>query len=181
VADLIATSPCSGLLPVDVDELTLTERDLGQLTSVTAYAGQKAELDTALQKAFGLGFPAPNTSESTGDARILWFGRDMALLCGVTPDGSLGNHAALTDQSDAWAAVDLAGATAVDVLARLAPVDLRRQHFPTGATCRTLMGHMTASITREDESRFLILVFRSMAETLVEELHEAMEAVAARV
>ena len=74
----------------------------------------------------------------------------------------------------------LSGAASVDVLARLVPVDLRRTAFPQGHTCRTLVNHMTASVTRQDEDAFLILVFRSMAQTLVEELHEAMEAVALR-
>ena len=65
-------------------------------------------------------------------------------------------------------------------MARLVPVDLRTQAFGVGATCRTLVGHMSSSITRIEKDRLLIMVFRSMAETLVAELKEAMEAVVDR-
>ena len=88
--------------------------------------------------------------------------------------------AAVIDQSDAWASVVLRGSSAVDVLARLVPTDLRPTVFGAGATARTLVGHMSVSITRTEADAFLILVFRSMAQTLIEEITEAMEAVAAR-
>ena len=88
--------------------------------------------------------------------------------------------AALVDQSDAWAVVRLEGEGAEDVLARLVPVDLRLVSFPMGATARSKIGHMSGSVTRVGEDAFWLMVFRSMAETLVHDLKSAMEAVAAR-
>ncbi len=89
-------------------------------------------------------------------------------------------HAALTDQSDAWAMVRLEGAAAEDVLARLVPVDLRQSVFKRGHTARTMLQHMAVSITRISGEAFLILAFRSMAGTLVHDLETAMKGVAAR-
>lgn len=180
MVDLAPKPACDGLLPIEVGPLTLTEADLGSMTTIAPFKDKQADVSALLNAAHNLTYPAPNTTVVADGARVLWFGRDMAMLVGVSPDTALAQHAALTEQSDAWAAVYLTGAGAENALARLVPVDLRPLAFSTGQTCRTLVGHMTASITRVSSNRFLILVFRSMAQTLVDELHEAMEAVAAR-
>ncbi len=180
MAELTGKPPCDGLLPLEIGAVTLVEADPGRLTSVAPYRGGAEALGRALVSAHGLDWPAPNRMSVKGAARLIWFGRDMALLAGPAPAPGLAEHAALTDQSDAWAAVDLAGDDAEQVLARLVPIDLRAAHFAVGHTARTLIGHMTASITRLGPDRFLILVFRSMAGTLVHDLKTALEAVAAR-
>jgi len=102
------------------------------------------------------------------------------MLVGVTPDSSLLSEASVVDQSDAWAIVILEGASAEDVLARLVPVDVRAARFKLGHTARTMLGHMTVSITRVGEQAFQIMAFRSMAKTLVHDLQRAMESVASR-
>lgn len=101
-------------------------------------------------------------------------------MAGPEPDTSLAIHAALSDQSDAWACVELTGPDVEDVLARLVPVDMRSASFKRGQSVRTLIQHMNGSITRIGADRFLVLVFRSMAATLVHDLKEAMESVAAQ-
>lgn len=178
--NLTPTSPCAGLLPMTIAGLCLDEVDLGCLTSIAPFAGQQTVVSAAIEKSHGCGFPPPNRSFHKGAARMIWFGRDIALLAGTVPSPRLYAVAAVTDQSDAWACVTLTGKGGEDVLARLVPVDLRPRHFETGHTCRTLLGHMQASITRLADDRILILVFRSMALTLVEEVQAAMEAVATR-
>ncbi|MFK7765353.1 MAG: sarcosine oxidase subunit gamma [Roseobacter sp.] len=180
MVELVATSPGEALLPISIAALSLAEIDLGPLTSIAPFAGQDEAVSIALETAHGVGFPAPNRAVSQGKAKLIWFARKTALLVGVSPDRGLAQHAALTDQSDAWLCVQLSGLGAEDVMARLTPVDLRPAVFAHGHTCRTLIGHMSASITRLAPDSLLILVFRSMAVTLVEELQEAMEAVTAR-
>ncbi len=180
MVELVAMSPCAGILPKSVGGVTLMEVDLGRMTSIAPFAGQQAAFSQIMRDAHGVDFPAPNSTAQSDATRVLWFGRGMALLVGVSPDARLAQYAALTDQTDGWAAVSITGDRIEDILARLVPVDLRSSAFAQGQTCRTLVGHMTASITRTDKDAFLILVFRSMATTLVDELHEAMEAVAAR-
>lgn len=180
MAELIARAASADLLPIEVGHARLEEVDLGRLTSLAPFSDRQADLSAALEKAYGVPYPGPNTALAKGSVQIIWFGRDLALLAGVDPDARLSQWAALTDQSDAWASVVLSGESSIDVLARLVPVDLRPARFGVGQTVRSLLGHMNVSITSQGSDRVLILVFRSMVETLVDELKEAMEAVAAR-
>nr|WP_247676919.1 sarcosine oxidase subunit gamma [Leisingera sp. HS039] len=160
--------------------MSLTEEHPGAMWTVAPFKGQQEALSKALETAHGMAFPAANRATGKAGSRAVWFGRDMALLMGLAPDAKLAGHAALTDQSDAWAVVRLEGAGAEDVLARLVPVDLRNQVFKRGHTARTELKHMMASVTRTGPQAFQIMVFRSMAKTLVHDLKTAMEAVAAR-
>ncbi len=89
----------------------------------------------------GLAFPAPNPSARRQSARLVWTGRDQAFLMGADP-APLAAHAALTDQSDGWAGLALEGAAAVDVLARLYPLDLRA--MPVGSAARAPLNHMSS-------------------------------------
>ena len=88
--------------------------------------------------------------------------------------------AALTDQTDASAVVRIEGDAVEAVLARLVPVDLRIGSFAEGRTARTMVGHMTASVTRVGPMAFEVMVMRSMAATVVHELTEAAIGVQAR-
>ena len=58
-----------------------------------------------------MAWPAPGPNRATGKAgaRAIWFGRGMILQGGPAPDPSLAEHAALTDQTDGWACVQLEG------------------------------------------------------------------------
>ena len=178
--NLISQSPFDGLLPAAVGAVHLSGVDLGKAALLMPYQGKSNQLSTALQKSVGLSLPAPNQSETDGAVRLLWFGRAAYLLTGTEVPPVVKNCAAVTDQTDAWVCVELTGFGVEDVLARLVPVDLRHRVFGQNATARTLVGHMNVSITRTGTKRILVMGFRSMAKTLVEELKEAMEAVASR-
>lgn len=173
---LTAATPCAGLLPLTIGSATLTEADPGHLTVMAPGKG----LAAALKAAHGIDLPGPGQATGTDAARAIWFGHAHILLLGPAPDPALADHAALTDVSDGWAVVRLTGAGAADVLSRLTPIDLRPTRFAPGQTVRTELFHMHASITRLEPDSFLIMVFRSMARTLVHDLKTAMEGVAAR-
>lgn len=177
--DLTPKTPFDGLLPLDLGGVRLSEGTPGAMTSVSPFAGPDA-LSKTLGTAHGLSWPAPGQSVAAKGARIVWFGRNEALLIGPSPDPALSKHAALVDQSDAWAIATLEGAKAEAVLARLVPMDLRQRVFDIGAAARTPVMHMNASITRTGVDGFMILVFRSMAKTLHHDLKQAMAAVATR-
>lgn len=180
MAELMARTPFGGLLPLSIGSTTLTEIDPGPLLLVTSF-GDGADLDRAMVAAYGVGVPKPNRVLAKGGVRAVWFGRNQVLLMGAAPAAEVAAHAALVDQSDGWGAVTLEGPASVDVLARLVPVDLRAAGFKRGHCARTQLGHMNVSITRTGAEGFMILVFRSMASTLVHELERAMRGVAARV
>ena len=176
--DLIAKSPLAGRAALTLAGVTLAEADLVQITSVAPFKGQDKALAKAL-KALGLSFPAPNQVSSKGDVRLVWTGRDQAFLLGAAPQG-LEGLAALTDQSDGWAALSLDGPGAGDVLARLYPMDLRVAAFPVGRVARAPLNHMSSILMRSGPQSFEILVFRSMARTAWHEAEAAMRALAAR-
>lgn len=179
MARLIATTLCAGLLPRTIGDVTLTEVALGPVTSIAPFAGQ-ADAVTAALDVEGLRFPAPGQTITSGPARMIWVGHSRALLCGVEPPLALSAIAALTDQSDSSPVVQIEGPAAEAVLARLVPVDLRQSALPRGHTVRTLLGHMSVSITRVGPLSFEIMAMRSMARTLVHDLTEAAIGVEAR-
>lgn len=178
--ELTSKSPCAGLLPLSIGGFTLREETPAAVTSIAPRKGAEAALSDALKAAHGMAFPAPGRATGKAEARAVWFGRGVAVLIGPQADATLAAHAALTDQSDAWAIVRLEGDGAEDVLARLVPVDLRQAHFKRGHTARTQLMHMSASVTRVGDAAFQIMVFRSMARTLVHDLETAMRSIAAR-
>ena len=179
MVELKAVSACEGMLPLVIGAVRVEEMDLGPLTSLSPF-GDALAFEGALQDTHGLAVPKPNRSTGKDGARCIWFGRSEVVLVGTAPNGALGKHAAVVDVSDGWAAVTVQGVDAVDVLARLVPVDLREAHFKRGHSARTQIGHVATSITRIGADKLLILVFRSMAGTLIAELRHAMEGVAAR-
>ncbi len=179
MVSLIAKSPLQGRAPVTLAGITLSERLLGRVTSVALLKGQKTALGRVL-KGLGLGFPDPNRMRSTDSAQIVWTGREQAFLIEADPAG-LAGMAALTDQSDGWAALTLAGEGAADLLMRLYPIDLRLPAFGTGHAARAPMGHMSSVVMRMADDRFDLLVFRSMAQTAWHEVEDAMKKRAARI
>lgn len=173
MANLIAKTPGDNLLPVEIGDTRLEERLYDAITWVAPLDGQEG----IVAKAIGLPFPQPGQMTGEGDHLALWAGPGQALLLGppVAPKG-----AAHADQSSGWAVLSLAGPAARDVLARLTPLDLRDSAFPEAATARTLIGHMSASLTRIGPQTYEVMVFRSMAHTAIHELTRAMTGVAAR-
>lgn len=163
--------------PVTIGAARLAEARVEAITWVAPFAGQERAVSAALKEAAGLTFPKPGRVSRSKTARALSVGAGQALVLGpeVAVEG-----AACVAQGSAWAILALSGEDARAVLARLTPVDLRDAAFPVNATARTLIGHMTASLTRVGENAWEIMVFRSMAATLVHDLTRAMRQVAGR-
>lgn len=174
---LEALSPCAGLLPLKIGKTRAEETVVAAITSLSPFAGQEAAVSKALKKQVGAALPDTGQTRGGGGVRIVWAGRHQFMVLGAVLDPIKG--AAMTDQTDAWACAALEGAGARDVLARLVPIDLRDAAFPEGAAARTLLGHMSCVLTRTGPDRYDVMVFRSMARTLVHDLKEAMETVAA--
>ncbi len=180
MVDLVAKSPFEMKLPLTIGDVTINAPKATVLTSIAPYIGKDKALSEALKSSHGMAAPAPNRATGKDGARALWFGNRMILLQGPEPDKSLARYAALTDQSDGWAVIRIDGAGAVDVLARLTPIDLRNSRFKRGHTARTELLHMMSSITRLGAQSYQVMVFRGFAQTLVHDLKTAMQSVAAR-
>ncbi|MEX3014300.1 sarcosine oxidase subunit gamma [Gymnodinialimonas hymeniacidonis] len=174
MANLTAKTPFDGLLPIEAGDVHLTEITHDGITWIAPNKGQMAKLSRALDKQMGADFPSPNTHAKG----LVWFGPDQALALGKPLKPVAG--AAMVDQSSAWACCALEGADAALVLARLVPIDLRDSAFGVGSAARTLLGHMNCVLMRTGAERYEVMVFRSMAASLVHEVERAMKMVAAR-
>lgn len=170
MAKLIAQSATGTRLPVEIGNAILEDAQPPAITWVAPFDGAGIAEDLGA-------FPGPGETREVPAGRALWVGPGQALILGdpVTPTG-----AAHIDQSDAWTVISLSGETAKDILARLTPLDLRDGAMPVNTTARTLLGHMTVSLTRTAPYTFQIMAFRSMTDTLIHDLERAMTQVAAR-
>ncbi len=171
---LHAETPWSDDLPIREGKCQLDAVDLGPIWSIAPYRKAEKGVSAALSKALKLVLPAPGKSMSAGEATLLWSGREQYFLIGAHPPKL---KAAVTDQSDAWCSVRLSGAAAIDVLARLCPLDL--DALAKGDVARSLIGHMQAVIWRDGDA-FNLMVFRGFARTLIHEMHGVMISLAAQ-
>ncbi len=171
---LTETSACAGLLPVSHSGVTLRELDATAITSLAPYNGAEKAVSTALKRAIGAGLPDAGRLIAGPKGCILWTGRGQYFVLGGTLPKL---KAATTDQTDAWACVALEGPAASDVLARLCPLDTGA--MDEGDVARSLIGHMSAIIIRRSDG-YDLMVFRSMARTLVHEVETVMKSLAAQ-
>ena len=178
MANLIARAPFDGHLPLSNGSVEAVETDLGTITSVAPFAGKADAVSAALEQAVGCDLPAVGAFTENGATRVVWTGLDQYFVMGAEAVSIPG--AALTDQSDAWAAVRVSGAGSRDVLARLVPIDLRPGVFGVGHAARTMLGHMSCLLMRVETDAYMVLVFRSMAASAAHDLDRAMRMAAAR-
>jgi sarcosine oxidase subunit gamma len=170
--------PFEGLLPLRHGAVKATEWHPGSIASVAPLQGQEAAVSRNLEATIGLGLPPVGRWEAGNEATLVWAGLGQWFLLGPKPPALPG--AATPDQSDAWACATLAGTGARDVLARLTPIDLRDSAFAPGHAARTMLGHMACVLLRQEDGRYGIMVFRSMAGTAAHELDRAMRMATAR-
>ncbi|MEM6895950.1 MAG: sarcosine oxidase subunit gamma family protein [Pseudomonadota bacterium] len=170
---LIASDPVAGMTVLEGDGVRVTPQPWVPLTSL---ASKGPGLSKALKAAHGVDVPAAGQMSAAGAARCLWFSATHFLLVGPEPDAKLSKTAALTDQSDAWVRVLIEGPRAAEMLAYLTPIDLRDGAFPVGSVARSLIGHMNAAIARTGGEAYEVFAFRSMAQTLMHEMDEALRA-----
>jgi len=173
VVKLVALSPCDGLLPLSEGGVTVTEVAIDTLMSVAPYAGHHDKVSAALQTQVGAKLPPVGRR---GGA-VTWAGHGAWMVADAV---SLDGMAAVTDQSDAWAIVRIDGPAAEDVLARLVPIDLRASVFAENHVAKTMLSHLSVTITRVASDAFEVMVMRSMAGTLVHDLATAARGVALR-
>ncbi|MCV9966641.1 sarcosine oxidase subunit gamma [Pararhizobium sp. BT-229] len=83
---------------------------------------------------------------------------------------SLTGSASIADQSHGRVRIGITGASVGPVLAKGTAVDLEQTSFPVGHSAMTLIGHISAMITRTGTESFELLVLRGFAESLWDEL-----------
>ncbi len=154
------------------------------LVQVTARKGHQTELATAIAGTLGLDLPEAGRVASAADKGALWLQPGCWLI--VAPAGQRGELpaslaqalkgiAAVVDQSHGRCVIEISGAEARAVLARLCRLDLHERVFEPGHSAATLVGHVSCLIHRMDGPTpcFRLLVGSTFAEWLLDELTAA--------
>ncbi|MFQ6549745.1 sarcosine oxidase subunit gamma [Aestuariibius sp. 2305UL40-4] len=176
MVSLVASDPFGGALPWREAGVSAEAVAPGPVTWIAPFDGQEAAVGTAL----GAQLPEAGRAVAVADGRILWFGRGQWLVIGAPLEVDLEGLAAVADQSDGWVACRVGGASHVELLARLVPVDLRVSAFPVGAVARTIVKHTSGLIARVAEDAVEVWVMRSFARTLAGDLREAADGLSLR-
>ncbi len=174
MASLLAT-PVLGTNSVEICTNSITPRPDLAMVSVATPLGGEAELASALKSGFGLDLPDATASTQSGDMFAIRMTPDQILLVFPTTDLHAEGHVKsklrgagyTTDQSDALMVLDLEGPQTRAALERLCPVDLNVSAFPVGASARTVMEHMGATIHRVSETAFRLIAAGSSARSFL--------------
>ncbi len=153
--DLIHRPVLAGARPLVSDRIKLTPLPEGTVLQVFGPASATASLDAAMAtSALSLRANGPGQWYLVGDRPAT----RVAL-----PDGFV-----LVDQSHGRVRIAIEGSVVEDVLAKGTGIDLSRVEI--GQATTTLVGHVSAHITRTAADRFELMPLRSFAETLWHDL-----------
>jgi methylglutamate dehydrogenase subunit D len=174
-------------LPMNPETVRVTERPEVQQVSVLGYPAHAQALREQVRSRYGL--LLPQTPRRISD--------DALAFIGVAPDSwlvtqqdwreplaarlreQLRGLAAVSDQSDAQAVLQLSGQRVRDVLARLIPIDVHAQAFVVNQVAATAAAaHIAVTLWRlpdpaAGESAFEITVPRSLAGSFAHALLDA--------
>lgn len=157
-----------------IETVVISETTDLALVSVAVPLGGDARFSAALASGFGAARPA--TGDSTlGDrlaARVLGMQPDQMFIlfdppnpdrAAETVSAVLESAAYVTDQSDSWTILRMAGTGVRAALERICPLDLDNEAFPQGRVARTVMEHFAVIVLRDGIDSFLLMSPRSSA------------------
>lgn len=166
-----------------------TERDGIGIARIAARRGQAAALRELWRAQFGVEPPNAPRRMGRGDVAIAGIAPDVWLATdessgndfAASVQSLLGGCAAVTDQSDAYAILRLAGPEVRATLAKLVPIDIHERSFKVGDVAQTLCGYVNVTLWRLEEGPqrgpvFEVWIGRSLAGSV----HQAIAHGAAR-
>lgn len=143
------------------------------------------EIRTILTQNAGCGLPVqPLDAAHRGTITTLWLGPDEWLIvagghsngngfCERLETAFRGHFVTVTDVSDAYFILRLAGPAATDVLAKGCSLDTHERVFPPGKVARSLLAQAEVILHRRKPDAFEIYVARSYADHLWRWLEDA--------
>jgi sarcosine oxidase subunit gamma len=144
-----------------------------------------AKVKNAATGVAGVDMPGPRQITCDEERGIAWMSPDELLILCPYADVSanvakmqktLGKtHALAVNVSDARAMFRVSGPAAREVLAKLAPVDLRRDQFTPGMFRRTRLAQVAAALWLTEDDCFHIVCFRSQAQYMFDLLKVAAQ------
>ncbi len=142
-------------------------------------------LGKALAEVLGTEVPGQRRIVDGAGGRVAWMSPDeLLILCAHDRaqamvdelDAALGGgHALVVNVSDARAVFAVSGTGAREVLAKLAPVDLSDEAFQPGEIRRTRLAQVPAAFWINQDGRFEIVCFRSVAQYVFDILRVSAE------
>lgn len=139
----------------------------------------------AATEATGQDVPEPGRAQCDGNTGICWMSPDEFLV--LCPYADVGQtlekmqaalaktHSLAVDVSDARALFRVEGGGARDVMAKLAPVDVRPSAFQPGMFRRTRMAQVAAAFWMGQDGAFHVVCFRSNAQYMFDLLKTAAQ------
>ena len=164
---------------VTIGPVTITEVTDTALASLAARMGEaKAVAD--ITDAAGIPLPGPGKAAQGATYAAFWLSPDMWMI--EAPFAThedivailkphFGEAASLTEQTDAWARIDVTGTDLPAMFERLCAFDLR-SHGP-GAATRTVIEHLGCYVLIRAENHLSVLGPRSSAASLFHALETA--------
>lgn len=143
------------------------------LTGMITLRGDLASpvLAAAVEAATGCAVPRQRRLSAGARGKVAWMSPDELLVMvdyaraatveTESAQALAGSHAVAASVSDARAMITISGAQARDVLAKVCPVDFT--DFTVGEVRRTRAAQVAAALWREEEGRFTLVCFRSVA------------------
>ena len=167
-AGILTESPVNATRPIGVN--VIAREGLG-VASIVARRSAETALSALVWERYGLDLPIVPRAAHSASHTVVWAGPGQWLLIAERKEGfsALSSLAAVSEQSDARAALRLSGPNVRDMLGKGCMIDLHPAAFPAAAAAMTSITHMGVHLWRVDEpprdedAAFDILVARSMA------------------
>ncbi|PJK27583.1 sarcosine oxidase subunit gamma [Minwuia thermotolerans] len=163
--ELAPRSPLGGIRQ-DFGGVSLSEPAGLGIAAIAVPRGGDAALADAVRAVWGMELPTVGRySIGTDGLRLIGMSPDQffAVFPCEGPDAArivataLGEAAWVTEQSDAWAVLDLEGPGVRAALERVCPLDLHPDLFAADLAQRTLMEHLSVIVMRLAEDRFRLM------------------------
>ncbi|HZT01717.1 MAG TPA: sarcosine oxidase subunit gamma family protein [Steroidobacteraceae bacterium] len=187
----IAASAFAGMPAIigSGDGVIATERIGLGIARIAARSGRAAGMAELLRAQLGLELPDGPSCTSRGDVRIAGIGPGSWLATrnqagnafAASLRSLLGDCASVSDQSDAYVILRLAGPKVRETLAKLVPIDVHHRSFQAGDVAQTVCGYLNVILWRLEDTPqrdpvFEIWVGRSLAVSLHQAIsHSAAE------
>ncbi len=165
-----------GTLGVDIEQ-----RSGLFIVNLLACKNQIVALSEKVEATYGVALPGPGKTCMSAGVEFLWNGPEQWLVMAAERSSlyaelqqALVGLGVVAEQSHGRVVIRLAGARIRSLLEKLCAIDLHERVFQPGDCALTAMAHINIHLRQLDEQpRYEVQVFRSLARSLWEHLIEA--------
>ncbi|WP_343062304.1 sarcosine oxidase subunit gamma [Hyphomicrobium methylovorum] len=173
---LAARSAFTHATPIAAAGLVIRPHETLTMASITASKGKVDQVRAVIREHYGAELTNTPQRVTGKDIAFVWTGPDQWTAVAERGENRdielelkplLAGLAAIVDQSDARAVVQISGPRAREVLAKGVPIDLHPREFPRNGVAITHASHIGIILWQmDDKPTYEIAVFRSFADSL---------------